>query len=138
MSMGQIRMHVILTNHREAVMARLGQLDASQVHHYETEALIDTGAVRSTIPAAVADRLGLFRLRRTDAKYTDGRVEEVDMTEALTIEILGRQTETSPMVLGEQILLGVTVLEELDLMVDCNRNRLVPYQGTWDQPVFRV
>jgi hypothetical protein len=44
----------------------------------------------------------------------------------------------NPMILGEQILLGVMVLEGLDLMVDCNRNRLVPYQGTWDQPVFRV
>lgn len=45
---------------------------------------------------------------------------------------------TTAMVLGEQILLGVIVLEDLDLMVDYNRNRLVPYQGTWDQPVFRV
>src|SRR5262249_42803853 len=136
--MGQVHVPVVLTNHREAVMARLGQLDASRVHRYETEALIDTGAVRSTIPPAIADRLGLFRIRRTEAKYADGRVEEVDMTEALTIELLGRETDTSVMVLGEHILLGVTVLEELDLMVDCNRNRLVPYQGTWDQPVFRV
>jgi len=119
-------------------MARLGQLDASRVHRYETEALIDTGAVRSTIPAAVAERLGLFRLRKTDAKYADGRVEEVDRTEAVTVEILGRETEINPMILGEQILLGVMVLEGLDLMVDCNRNRLVPYQGTWDQPVFRI
>ena len=119
-------------------MARLGQLDASRVHRYETEALIDTGAVRSTIPAAVAERLGLFRLRKTDAKYADGRVEEVDMTEAVTVEILGRETEMNPMILGEQILLGVMVLEGLDMMVDCNRNRLVPYQGTWDQPVFRI
>lgn len=136
--MGQVHVSVVLTNHREAVMARLGQLDASRVHRYETEALIDTGAVRSTIPAAVAERLGLFRLRKTDAKYADGRVEEVDMTEAVTVEILGRETEMDPMILGEQILLGVMVLEGLDLMVDCNRNRLVPYQGTWDQPVFRV
>src|SRR5215470_13024856 len=136
--MGQVHVRVVLTNHREAVMARLGQLDASQVHRYETEALIDTGAVRSTIPAAVADRLGLFRLRRTDAKYADGRVEEVDMTEAIAIEILGRTAVTTAMVLGEHILLGVMVLEDIDLMVDCNRNRLVPYQGTWDQPVFRV
>jgi hypothetical protein len=44
----------------------------------------------------------------------------------------------NPMILGEQILLGVIVLEGLDLMVDCTCNRLVPYQGTWDQPVFRV
>ena len=136
--MGQVHVRIVLTNHREAVMARLGQLDTSRVHRYETEALLDTGAVRSTIPAAVAERLGLFRLRKTDAKYADGRVEEVDMTEAVTVEILERETEMNPMILGEQILLGVMVLEGLDLMVDCNRNRLVPYQGTWDQPVFRV
>jgi len=136
--MGQVHVCVVLTNHREAVMARLGQLDASRVHRYETEALIDTGAVRSTIPAAVAERLGLVRLRKTEAKYANGRVEEVDMTEAVTVEILGRETEMTPIILGEQILLGVIVLEGLDLMVDCNRNRLVPYQGTWDQPVFRV
>ena len=136
--MGQMHIRVILTNHREEVMARLGQLTPEQVHRYETEALIDTGAVRSTIPSAIADRLGLFRLEHTDAKYADGRVEEVDMTEAVTVEILGRETEMNPMILGEQILLGVLVLEGLDLMVDCNRNRLVPYQGTWDQPVFRV
>ena len=35
----------------------------------------------------------------------------------------------NPMILGEQILLGVMVLEGLDLMVDCNRNRLVPLSG---------
>jgi len=38
--MGQVHIRVILTNHREAVMARLGQLEASRVHRYETEALI--------------------------------------------------------------------------------------------------
>ncbi len=136
--MGQVHVRVLLTNYREALLARLGQLEATQVHEYETEALIDTGAVRSAMPAAVADRLGLIRLRRTDAQYADGRVEAVDMTEVFTIEMLGRQTETSAMVLGEYLLIGVTVLEELDLMVDCLRQRLVPYQGTPDQPVFRV
>ena len=82
--------------------------------------------------------VGLFRIRRTDAQYADSRVEEVDVTEAVMVEILGRETAILPMVLGEHILLGVTVLEELDLMVDCKRNQLVPYQGTPDQPVFRV
>jgi clan AA aspartic protease len=136
--MGQVYVRILLTNYREALLARLGQLDTNQVHRYETEALIDTGAVRSAIPAAVADRLGLMRLRRTDAQYADGRIEEVDMTEVFTVEMLGRQTDTAAMVLGEHILIGVTVLEELDLMVDCHRNRLVPYQGTPDQPVFRI
>src|SRR5207249_2511438 len=90
--MGQVHVQVTLTNYREAVLARLGQLDASQVHRYETEALIDTGAVRSVISSALADRLGLMRLRRTEVKYADGRVEEVDMTEIFTVEMLGRET----------------------------------------------
>jgi len=136
--MGQVHVQVILTHHREEVMSRLGQLAPEQVHRYETEALIDTGAVQSAIPAAVADRLGLFRLARTDAKYADGRIEEVDVTEAMTVEILGRKATITPMVLGEHILLGVLVLESMDLMVDCLRQRLVPYQGTPDQPVFRI
>ena len=136
--MGQVHVRVVLTNHREAVMARLGQLDASQVHRYETEVLIDTGAVQSVIPSAVADRLGLMRLRRTDAQYADGRIEEVDLAEVVIIEMLGRQIEITPMVLGEHVLLGVMVLEGLDLTVDCHNNRLVPSQGTWDQPVFRI
>ena len=136
--MGQVRVQVVLTNYREAVLARLGQFDVSQVYRYETEAFIDTGAVQSVIPSAVADRLGLMRLRRTDAKYADGRVEEVDLAEVVMIEMLGRQIEITPMVLGEHVLLGVMVLEGLDLMVDCHSNRLVPSQGTWDQPVFRV
>jgi clan AA aspartic protease len=136
--MGQVRVQVVLTNYREAVLARLGQFDVSQVHRYATEALIYTGAVQSVIPSAVADRLGLMRLRRTDAKYADGRVEEVDLAEVVMIEMLGRQIEITPMVLGEHVLLGVMVLEGLDLMVDCHSNRLVPSQGTWDQPVFRI
>jgi hypothetical protein len=42
------------------------------------------------------------------------------------------------MIMGTHVLLGVTVLEKLDLVVDTLRQRLVPNQGTIDQPVFRV
>jgi|RhiMetStandDraft_8_1073273.scaffolds.fasta_scaffold35024_1 hypothetical protein len=68
---------------------------------------------------------------RRESRMNTGRNQRseksVDMTEAISIEMLGRKAVSTAM-----------VLEDLDLMVDCNRNRLVPYQGTWDQPVFRV
>ena len=136
--MDQVHVCVLLTNHRETVLARLGQLDASHIHRYETEALIDTGATRCILPSAVADRLGLVRLGHTVAKYADGSVEEVDVTEAFTIEILGRDMVATAMVSGEQVLLGMTVLAELDLLVDCTRQRLIPHPDRPDQPVFRV
>jgi hypothetical protein len=45
---------------------------------------------------------------------------------------------TSAMVLGQQVLLGVTVLEELDLLVDCKGQRLIPNPAHPQQPAFRV
>ena len=137
--MGQVHVQVILTHHRDAVMARLGQLAPERVHRVETEALIDTGAVRSVLPPTIADQLGLLRLERTEAKYANSSGEEVDVSGSVApVEILGRRMVTSAMVLGEHVLLGVTVLEELDLMVDAARQRLIPNEGTWDRPMFRV
>ena len=79
--MGQVHVRVTLTNYREALLAHLGQLPADQVHHYETEALVDTSAMQCVIPPAVADRLGLLRLRRTEARYVNDQVEEVDVSD---------------------------------------------------------
>jgi len=60
------------------------------------------------------------------------------MSEVMTIEMMGRQTSEEAMIVGTPILIGVTVLEKLDLIVDCHRQRLAPNEGTQDQPVFRV
>ncbi len=57
---------------------------------------------------------------------------------SLRSSCLDGRANVDAMIMGAHILLGVTVLEKLDLMVDCNRHRLIPYQGTFDQPVFRV
>jgi hypothetical protein len=62
----------------------------------------------------------------------------VDISEVFTIEVMGRQAHEDAMIIGTHVLLGVSVLERLDLMVDWHRQQLVPYEGTWDQPVFRV
>ena len=42
------------------------------------------------------------------------------------------------MIMGTHVLLGVTVLEKLDLVVHTLHQRLIPNQGTIYQPVFRV
>jgi hypothetical protein len=54
------------------------------------------------------------------------------------VEILGRETSDYAIVLGEDVLFGVTILEKLDLLVDGTRQRLMPNPAHPDQPVFRV
>ena len=136
--MGQVHVTVQLTNYREALRARLGYLPPSEVHRMEVEALIDTGATRSVLPPAVADGLGLLRLGRTVARYADGRLEEVDTTEGFYVAMLGRQALEDAMVLGDRVLLGGTVLEKMDLLVDCPQQRLLPNPANPYQPVFRI
>ncbi len=136
--MGLVHAAVRLTNAREAVLARLGHLPAEQVHSYDTEALVDTGAMWVVLPPFVADQLGLIRMGRTVAQYVSGQSEEVDTTEPFFVEMLGRQMTTSAMVVGQHVLLGVIVLEQLDLLVDPHRQRVIPNPAHPDQPVFRV
>ncbi len=71
--MGQVQVQVVLSNYRATVLASLGHLPASEVHCIESAALVDTGAMRSVLPPAIADELGLLRLGRTVAPYADGR-----------------------------------------------------------------
>jgi clan AA aspartic protease len=135
---GQVKIEITLRNARDVVMTRLGHLPPEQVHTYTARGLIDTGATRSVLPPFVAERLGLIRLSRTAARYANGLLEEVDVTEPFLVEILGRETSDDALVLGEDVLLGVTILEKLDLLVDCTRQRLIPNPAHPDQPVFRV
>ena len=47
-----------------------------------------------------------------------GRTEAVSVTEPLVVEIDGRDTLEEALILGDEVLIGQTVLEKLDLFVD--------------------
>ena len=136
--MGEVRANVKLTNAVDEALVRRGQLTAAQVRVYAAEALVDTGAVRCILPPFVADQLGLARVARYMAQYADGRLEEVDLTEGFVLEIMGRRTTEEALVLGDEVLIGHTALEKLDVLVDCQRQRLVPNPAHPDQPVSKV
>src|SRR5206468_12031410 len=72
------------------------------------------------------------------AEYADGRTEAVSVTEPLVVEIDGRDTLEEALVLGDEVLIGQTVLEKLDLFMDSRRRRLVPNPAHPDQPVTKV
>jgi hypothetical protein len=54
------------------------------------------------------------------------------------LEIMGRRTTEEALVLGDELLIGQTALEKLDLLPDCQRQRLVPNPAHPDQPVSKV
>ena len=90
--MGEVRARVKLSNPYDELRARHGEIPTAQVRTYEADAMVDSGAVRTIIPIAVFDRLGLETQRTTVAEYADGRTDAVRLTDGLRIEILGRDT----------------------------------------------
>jgi predicted aspartyl protease len=136
--MGEIRVKVKLTNALDEALARRGQLAKEAVRVYEADAMVDTGAVRAVIPVHVVETLGVGLRGRRVAEYADGRTESVGVTESIIFDILGRDTLEEALVLGDEVLIGQTVLEKLDLLADCANRRLVPNPAHPDQPVSKV
>ena len=136
--MGEVRTIVRLTNATDQVLARRGELAADEVHTYTADALVDTGAVRTVLPPHVADQLGLAIRGQRMVELTDGRKENVGVTEAVEIDINGRNTIEDALVLGDEVIIGQTVLETLDLLVDCKNIRLVSNPAHPDQPVVKI
>ena len=137
-SMGEVRVKAKLINAVDEDLVRRGMLQPEQVRTYEADALVDTGAVRTILPPHVVDRLGLAMRGQRMAEYADGRKEAVSVTGPLIIDLEGRDTLEEALVLGDEVLIGQTVLEKLDLFVDCQRQRLVPNPAHPDQPVTKV
>ena len=135
--MGEVRVKARLTNAVDHG-ARRGALAQDQIRTCEVGALVDRGAVRTIMPPEVAARLGLEVWGHEVAEYADGRRETVGVTGPLVVELADRRTLEEALVLGDEVLIGQTVLEKLDLFVDCQARRLVPNPAHPDRPVTKV
>lgn len=136
--MGEIRVDVQLTNAVDEGIARRGSLDAGDVRWAVTSAMVDTGAVRACISKEMADRLGVAIVDKHTVELANGRSEEVGLTEPIRFELLGRSTTEQAWVLGNEVLIGQTILETTDLLADCANQRLIPNPEHPDGPVLKV
>ena len=136
--MGEVRTRVVITNAVDEELARRGQMSADQIRSYEADALIDTGAVRSIIPPHIVEQLGLSIRGQRVVEYADGRKDVADVTGPVLFRILDRDTMEEALVLGDEVLIGQTVLEKTDVLVDCNSRRIIPNPAHPDQPVTKV
>lgn len=120
--MGEVVVRVKLTNLLDSVRADQGDLRPSR--SVEADAIVDTGAVRSVISQAICDALGLT---------VDGGVAR-----GVVFELLGRDVGMGAALSGERVLIGSTVLAELDLLVDCAGRQVVPNPRNPDGPVLAL
>ena len=91
------------------------------------EAMVDTGATYTVLPAALLrGRVGARPTREMTFTFADGREATLPVGEA-RIQVNGVEAP-SPVVFGEeeQYLLGATTLQSLGLIADTTNHVLIP------------
>jgi len=136
--MGEVRVKIKIVNAGDEAMFRRGKLSKEEIRTYETDALVDTGAIPSVLPIEIVQALGLDLIRQKRATYANNSSENVDVTEPVTFVILGRRVTEEALVLGDEVLIGQIALERTDLMVDCTNQRVIRNPAHPDQLVMKI
>ena len=80
------------------------------------------------IPETTARQLGLETAGTAKFRYADGRTDERNIVRDIQLSYGGRESTFNAIVepSRESALIGAIVLEDLDFLVDCSGQRLVP------------
>ena len=111
-----------------SVKIEIGPIDGAR--YAEVDALVDTGATTTMMPASILRGLGIAPAMSRTFEYADGNRVNLDMGEA-RIRVAGQETPTWVIFGAEDggALLGALTLEETFLAVDPYNERLIPVNG---------
>jgi clan AA aspartic protease len=98
-------------------MLRLSNPKMQQLSSIEVEAVADTGAVLTCIPEHVAVQLRLETREEREVRIADGSVRTCRYVGPLQIDFANRSCFTGALVIGPEVLLGATAMEDMDLVV---------------------
>jgi clan AA aspartic protease len=118
--MGEVVETITLVNAWDAGNARRGLIKEAEVRQVTVDAVVDTGAGPLVITEAMRQRLGLD-IERDESVFLAGKVpQKCTIAEAVDIRWKDRYTMGRPLVLpnGDETLLGVIPLEDMDLRVN--------------------
>jgi predicted aspartyl protease len=129
---GRFSVELEIANNDELAAARLGLLPADQVRRERIQGVVDSGATKLVLPEDLVERLGLPPGDSVKVRYVDGRQTKRSGAQGVYLELLGRNGTFSAIVepSGKTALVGAIVLEDLDLLVDCSAQRLIPRDPT--------
>ena len=136
--MGAVFVTVRLSNATDIEIAARGLIQQSEIRTREVEALVDTGSTLSIIPPDMAEELGLRIHRQATGVLADGNRVTCGVSLGVFFDIYGRETTQDAYIMGDSVVIGQTVLESTDLLVDCVHRRVIPNPAHPDGPALRV
>jgi predicted aspartyl protease len=125
---GRFSVEFEVANNDDLALVRRGLVPGDQVRRETISGVVDSGAAMLVLPQAVVKNLGLPLGDKIRVRYADGHTARRHEAEGVRVDLLGRHGTFTAVVEPKRTsaLVGAIVLEHLDLLVDCQRQRVVP------------
>jgi predicted aspartyl protease len=125
---GRFSVQFEVANYSEVVKARDGLLDANKVRRMSVTGVVDSGATRLVLPETVVEQLGLPIHDKVKVRYANNQSATRNAVRDVYVQLQGRDGVFTAIVepKRQSALIGAIVLEDLDFVVDCTTQKLVP------------
>ena len=136
----EIRTRVRIWNFLDQALAERGIVSPEEVRSVELEeAVVDTGSTRLVLTNSLVQTLGLPTVNEITVKYADNQTARKPIVRGALIEIMDRTALFDAVVEEDrQLLIGMVVLEELDLWPDPQRGILTTNPASPDIPLYNL
>lgn len=122
--MGSATVTVELSNYGDVLLARAGHMRAEHVRRMTLVCTVDFGVMHAVLPQHVVELLGLpaadvpaLRNGERRARVKNAYVQLFGRGSVFNASVEPNRTDA---------LIGAIVMEDLDLIIDCGRNQIVP------------
>jgi predicted aspartyl protease len=135
---GRFSVEFQIANQEDMILVKHGVLKADQVRQQTVTGVVDSGAAMLVLPQALVKNLGLPLGEKIKVCYTDGRRAERREAEGAHVKLQGRKATFDAIIEPKRknALIGAIVLERLDLLVDCQHQRLIPRDPSG--PIYEI
>jgi predicted aspartyl protease len=126
--MGRFSVEFEVANNDDVAAARRGTISREQVRRLRIRGVVDSGASRLVLPAKTVKELGLVPAGKIRVRYANNERAVRNAVKDVFVKIQGRDGVFTAAVEPKRrsALIGAIVLEDLDFLVDCGGQRLVP------------
>lgn len=140
--MGHVKTKIEIANIYDRMRAEIGIITSDKIRQIEVEGLVDTGAICLCLPISIIEQLGLSKAREGKIKTANGTVIR-RYYHGAGITIMNRYCTQLVVELPDDCppLIGVTILEELDLVPNPIKETLEynpEHNGEWITYVYTV
>src|SRR5438445_1329166 len=125
---GRFAVQFEVANEVDILDAERGLLEADKVRRLTISGKVDCGATRLVLPEKVVKQLGVRVTGKVKVRYASRETAKRDAVKGVYVRLLGRDGVFTAVVEPKRrtALIGAIVLEDLDFVVDCTQQQLVP------------